>query len=70
MNFKGIEKKEAGKFITRYDITYETVDNQKKVYEIISRKKDMETLAKYRNIRYTINCCDMIAMKREVAASE
>ena len=43
MNFKGIEKKEAGKFITRYDITYETVDNQKKVYEIISRKKDMET---------------------------
>ena len=43
MNFKGIEKKEAGKFITRYDITYETVDNQKKVYEIISRKKNMET---------------------------
>ena len=43
MNFKGIEKKEAGKFITRYDITYETVNNQKKVYEIISRKKDMET---------------------------
>ena len=40
---EGIEKKEAGKFITRYDITYETVDNQKKVYEIISRKKDMET---------------------------
>ena len=27
-------------------------------------------LAKYKRIRYTINCCDMIAMKREVAAIE
>ncbi len=43
MNFKGIEKKEAGKFITRYDITYETVDNQEKIYEIISRKKNLDT---------------------------
>ncbi|MCM1181895.1 MAG: NUDIX hydrolase [Roseburia sp.] len=43
MKFKGIRKKEAGKFITRYDITYETVDNQEKIYEIISRRRDMET---------------------------
>lgn len=43
MKFKGIRKKEAGSFITRYDITYETVDKQEKIYEIISRKRDMET---------------------------
>ena len=43
MNFKGIQKREAGKFITRYDITYETVDKQEKVYEIISRKNNLDT---------------------------
>ena len=37
MQFKKVEKKCEGKFITRYDITYETVDHQKKVYEMISR---------------------------------
>jgi ADP-ribose pyrophosphatase len=44
MKFKGIEKKEEGKFITRYDIEYETVDNKDKVYEIISRNHSLETL--------------------------
>lgn len=43
MQFKKLEKKESGKFITRYDITYETVDHQEKVYEIISRQPDLET---------------------------
>lgn len=43
MEFKGIEKKEQGKFITRYDLTYETVDHRKKVYEIISRNQNLET---------------------------
>lgn len=37
MRFIGIEKKEQGKFITRYDVTYETVDGKSKVYEMISR---------------------------------
>ena len=41
MKFKELTKKEEGKFITRYDITYETADNKEKVYEIISRQKDM-----------------------------
>lgn len=41
MQFKKVEKKCEGKFITRYDITYETVDHQKKVYEIISRNGDI-----------------------------
>ena len=43
MKFIGIEEREKGKFISRYDITYETVNNNKKVYEIISRKKELKT---------------------------
>jgi hypothetical protein len=30
--------------------------------------KNKKTLAKEKMLRYTTNCCDMIAMKREVAA--
>ena len=41
MQFKKVEKKCEGKFITRYDITYETVDHQEKVYEMISRNGDI-----------------------------
>lgn len=41
MKFKGIEKINEGKFITRYNLTYETVDQKEKVYEMISRKKDL-----------------------------
>ncbi len=44
MQFKGIRKKEEGRFITRYDIAYETVDKKEKIYEIISRNKALETL--------------------------
>lgn len=43
MEFKGITKREQGKFITRYDILYETVDHQEKVYEMISRNPNLVT---------------------------
>lgn len=43
MKFVGIEKKEQGKFINRYDITYETADHKQKVYEMISRNREMTT---------------------------
>ena len=43
MEFKSLEKKEAGKFITRYDITYKTSDGHDKVYEMISRDKDIDS---------------------------
>lgn len=43
MKFIGIEPKESGKYINRYDITYETVDNKKKVYEMISRARNLTT---------------------------
>lgn len=46
MKYKGIVKKEEGKFITRYDITYETKDNQEKIYEMISRQKDLDSFDK------------------------
>ena len=43
MRYKGIRKLHSGKFITRYDIDYETEDGQPKTYEMISRKPDIET---------------------------
>ena len=42
MRFQGIEKKESGKYITRYDINYKTEDGQDKIYEIISRNSDIK----------------------------
>jgi ADP-ribose pyrophosphatase len=44
MKFKGIEKKEEGKFITRYDLEYETKDRKEKIYEIISRNNSLDSL--------------------------
>lgn len=44
MVFDNVKKICEGKFITRYDITYTTVDNKKKTYEMISRDKDIQTL--------------------------
>lgn len=41
MKFKSIKKVHEGEFITRYDVTYETIDNKEKVYEMISRNKNI-----------------------------
>ena len=41
MEFKGITKREEGRFITRYDVEYETVDGKQKIYEMISRSDDI-----------------------------
>lgn len=43
MKFEKIEKIHDGKFIVRYDITYRTVDDQEKVYEMISRNHNLTT---------------------------
>lgn len=45
MNWTGIEKKESGAFITRYDIRYATVDGQEKIYEMISRDPNIKTFS-------------------------
>ena len=44
MKFIGMKKIHDGEYITRYDLTYETSDNKLKVYEMISRHKDMKTI--------------------------
>ncbi len=43
MKFESIKKVSGGKFIHRYDITYEAEDGSKKVYEMISRNPDIRT---------------------------
>ncbi len=43
MKFKSIQKIHDGRFIHRYDITYETSDGGEKVYEMISRNPSIGT---------------------------
>ena len=43
MKFKKMIKRLASQFITRYDVVYETEDGREKVYEMISRDKNMTT---------------------------
>ena len=43
MKFKSIEKIHQGKFITRYDVNYETENGRKKRYEMISRNPNIKT---------------------------
>ena len=43
MKFESIKKVHDGRYIHRYDITYETASGAKKVYEMISRNPDITT---------------------------
>lgn len=45
MRFKGLQKGAEGHFITRYDLTYETANGTEKIYEMISRDKDIRDYA-------------------------
>lgn len=45
MKFEHIEKRQEGKFIHRYDITYRTEDGNEKIYEMISRDSSVRNLA-------------------------
>ena len=49
MRYDGIKKIHDGKFISRYDITYTTEENKTKVYEIISRNKNITSIADLKN---------------------
>lgn len=51
MTFKEIRKVLDGAFIHRYDIVYETRDNKEKIYEMISRKKELRDLEQIKNSR-------------------
>lgn len=46
MEFRNIEKVHEGKFITRYDLTYQMANGEKKVYEMISRSPDLDSYEK------------------------
>ncbi len=43
MKYKDMKNVQAGSFIARYDLTYELADGREKIYEMISRDKQMET---------------------------
>lgn len=49
VRFDKIEKVHEGNFINRYNLSYTTQDNRKKIYEIISRNKDLKTIDDLRN---------------------
>lgn len=49
MIYRGIKKVHEGKFITRYDVSYETAAGHSKVYEIISRNRNIQTLDELQN---------------------
>lgn len=44
MKFQSVKKIHEGRFIHRYDISYETEEGREKVYEMISRNPSIETL--------------------------
>ena len=43
MKYKGIKKIQEGRFISRYDIAYETEDGKPKTYEMISRNSNISS---------------------------
>ncbi len=43
MKLTGIKKQGEGNYITRYDLTYQTETGREKVYEMISRNKDIRS---------------------------
>ncbi|MCR4892859.1 MAG: NUDIX hydrolase [Lachnospiraceae bacterium] len=49
MKFESLKKIHEGKFISRYDLYYKTVDGQDKIYEMISRNHDLHTLEDVQN---------------------
>lgn len=49
MKFKKIQKVHEGAFISRYNITYITEDNVEKIYEIISRNKNLQEIGDIQN---------------------
>lgn len=51
MKFKGIEKINEGRFITRYNLAYETVSGKQKTYEMVSRSKNISSFEELHDAR-------------------
>lgn len=60
MKFKKIEKKYEGRFISMYNAHYETETGNEKIYEMISRDKDIKDLEGINNDK-----CDAIVLIME-----
>lgn len=43
MKFLGLKKLHQGRFVTRYDLRYQTAGGKEKVYEMISRENDIKS---------------------------
>lgn len=43
MKYKSIAKKLEGKYITKYDVEYETEEGRTKIYEMVSRSNNIQT---------------------------
>ena len=43
MKFLGLKKLQQGRFVTRYDLRYQTASGKEKVYEMISRQNDIKS---------------------------
>ena len=50
MKFIGIKKMESGKYINRYNLTYETEDGKTKIYEMVSRDPDIRDFEKLHGV--------------------
>ena len=57
MKFKGIRKVHEGRFITTYNAEYETELGNQKIYEMISRDKNITTLEQLQS-----NHCDAVIL--------
>ena len=51
MDFVNISNKNEGRFICRYDIEYKTALGNTKMYEMISRDKDLKTFEELTKIK-------------------
>lgn len=49
MQFKSIEKKQAGRFLHRYDVNYANQNGDVLSYEMVSRRDDIDSLEKLRD---------------------
>ena len=57
MKFKGIKKVHEGRFITSYNAEYETEAGNQKIYEMVSRDKNITSLEELKRDK-----CDAVVL--------
>lgn len=69
MKFKTLKKVHAGKFVDRYDLTYELKDGTEKVYEMISRDHELDAAFKEKGNTEEARAAAFARLQREEADS-